>query len=217
MQQKNIFITGGTGYIGKAIIPELLKKGHKVTVLVRKGSENKIIPGCDIIFGSALDETTFADKVNSADSFIHLVGVSHPKPSKAELFKTIDLVSAKASVLAAKKSGVKHFIYISVAHPAPIMKAYIEVRTEAERFIKENLDNATIIRPWYVLGPSHRWPYILYPAYWILKRIPSTKESARRLDLVTLKQMVRTIIKAVESPPSGIRVIEAQEIKKFRS
>jgi uncharacterized protein YbjT (DUF2867 family) len=215
MNPKNIFITGGTGYLGKAIIPKLLKRGHKVTTLVRKGSENKIIPGCNVVFGNALDESTFTDRTYSVDTFIQLVGVSHPKPSKAELFRTVDLVSAKASVIAAKKSGINHFIYISVAHPAPIMKAYIEVRTEVEGFIEKNLNNATIIRPWYVLGPSHRWPYILLPAYWILKRIRSTRESALRLDLVTLRQMVQTIINAVENPPSGIRIIEAVEIKKF--
>jgi len=215
MNHKNIFITGGTGYVGKAVIPELLKKGYKFTALVRKGSEQKIPQGCDVVFGNALDENTFEDKIDSADTFIQLVGVSHPSPSKAEQFKTVDLASAKASVLAAKKSGVKHFIYISVAHPAPIMKAYFEARVEAEKFLRENLSIATIIRPWYVLGQSHRWPYLLLPAYWILKRIPSTKESALRLDLVTLKQMVRTIINAVENPPSGIRIVEVQEIKKF--
>ncbi len=210
---KSIFITGGSGYLGNAVIPELLKQGHKVTALVRKGSENKIPKDCEIVFGNALDENTFAEKINSADTFIHLVGVSHPSPSKAELFKTIDLASAKASIIAAKKSGVTHFIYVSVAHPAPVMKAYIEARTEAESFLKENLNNATIIRPWYILGPSHRWPYILLPAYWILKRIPSTKESALRLDLVTLKQIVKSLINAVENPLSGIRIVEVQEIK----
>jgi uncharacterized protein YbjT (DUF2867 family) len=217
MHNKNIFITGGSGYVGRAIIPELLKRGHKVTALVRKGSENRIIPGCNLVYGNALDESTFVDKVNPADTFIQLVGISHPSPSKAEQFRAVDLVSAKASVFVAKKSGVKHFIYVSVAHPAPIMKAYIEVRTEVESFIKENLNNATIVRPWYVLGPSHRWPYILKPVFWVFKKIPSTKESALRLDLVNLKQMVRTIVNAVENPPPGIRIIEAQEIKKLGS
>ena len=59
---------------------------------------------------------------------MQLVGVSHPSPSKAAEFRSIDLASGQSAVDAAKNAGVQHFVYISVAHPAPVMKAYIEVR-----------------------------------------------------------------------------------------
>jgi len=45
------------------------------------------------------------------------------------------------------------------------MKAYIAVREECEEIIQESGLNATILRPWYVLGPGHRWPYMLLPMY----------------------------------------------------
>ena len=56
---------------------------------------------------------------------MHLVGVSHPSPAKAAEFRSIDLASAKQSVSAARTAAVHHFIYVSVAHPAPIMREYI--------------------------------------------------------------------------------------------
>jgi uncharacterized protein YbjT (DUF2867 family) len=58
-------------------------------------------------------------------------------------------------VSAAKEAGVRHFIYLSVAHPAPMMQAYLEVRIECEQAIQVAGLNATILRPWYVLGPGH--------------------------------------------------------------
>jgi hypothetical protein len=65
-----------------------------------------------------------------------------------------------------------------------------------------------------VLGPGHRWPYLLLPAYWLLERLPATRESARRLGLVSLPQMVRALIFAVENPPaSGARALEVPEIR----
>src|SRR5690348_929364 len=127
---KNIFITGGTGYIGSRVIPLLLEKGYTVNALLRKGSESKLPGGCNAAAGDALDGSTFSDKVKGNDTFIQLVGVAHPGPGKAEEFNKIDLVSVRESVNAAKQGGVKHFIYLSVAEPAPAMHEYIAVRKQ---------------------------------------------------------------------------------------
>src|ERR1051325_11436454 len=129
---KNIFITGGTGYIGSRLIPLLAERGYKVKALVRNGSENKLNGKCEIIIGDALDYKTFVESIAPCEIFIHLVGVSHPGPQKAKLFRLIDLESIKQSVEAAKKAGIKYFIYLSVAQHAPIMKEYQKVRSEGE-------------------------------------------------------------------------------------
>ena len=71
----------------------------------------------------------------------------------------------------------------------------------------------TIVRPWYVLGPGHRWPYALLPMYWLMERLPATRESARRLGLVTLEQMVNALVHAVEHPPATSRIVEVPEIR----
>jgi len=141
------------------------------------------------------------------------VGVSHPSPAKAAQFRAVDLISAKASVAAAVAAGIRHFVYVSVAHPAPVMREYIAARSEAEETIRAAGLNATILRPWYVLGPGRRWPLLLVPAYWILERLPSTRETARRLGLVTLPQMVAALVRAVENPAQGIRIVEVPEIR----
>ena len=73
---------------------------------------------------------------------------------------------------------------------------------------------ATIIRPWYVLGPGHRWPYLLLPVYWILGRIPATRRGTERLGLVTIGQMVAALVHAVEDPVDGVRVIEVPAIRE---
>jgi uncharacterized protein YbjT (DUF2867 family) len=75
----------------------------------------------------------------------------------------VDLVSVQEAVRAAVKSRVSHFVYVSVAHPATVMKDCIAVRSEGEDFIRDAGLNATTQRPWYVLGPGHRWPVILIP------------------------------------------------------
>ncbi len=73
--------------------------------------------------------------------------------------------------------------------------------------------NATILRPWYVLGPGHRWPYALIPFYWIMERIPKFRQGARRLGLVTLQQMIQALQAAVENPANGVRILDVPAIR----
>jgi len=117
-------------------------------------------------------------------------------------------------VAAARAGGIRHFIYVSVAHPAPVMKEYIAVRMEGERLIREAGLAATIVRPWYVLGPGHWWPLALAPAYWLMERLPSTREAALRLGLVRLREMVAALAHAVDDPPSGVRIVEPPGIRQ---
>jgi uncharacterized protein YbjT (DUF2867 family) len=208
-----VFITGATGYVGKPLATQLLQRGHAVRTLVRSGSEKKLPAGCTAITGDALDPNSYLAHVRPADTFVQLVGVSHPNPSKADEFRRIDLTSATGAVTASVQAAVEHFVYVSVAQPAPVMKAYIAVRAECEGKIRASGLNATILRPWYVLGPGHRWPYMLLPMYWLMGLIPATREGASRLGLITLEQMVRALVHAVENPSVGVRTVEVPGIR----
>lgn len=196
------------------MIPKLLNHGHHVRALVREGSENKLPNGCEIVFGDALKKETFAHLIQPSDTFVQLVGTPKPSPAKAKQFLEIDLPSVQASVAAASENNINHFVYVSVAHPAPIMKDYIAVRMEGERLIRESGINATIIRPWYVLGPGHWWAYSLLPIYKIMELIPQTRERATRLGLVKLNQMVAALFNSIENPADGLRVMNVPDIRK---
>ena len=208
-----VFVTGGTGYIGSRLVPPLLSRGHRVRALARPGSERKLPPGCEVVSGDPLRIDSFAGRVAPADTFVQLVGVSHPSPSKAAQFRSVDLASARASADAAARAGVANFVYVSVARPAPMIKAYQQARSEAEDFIRTSGLEATFLRPWYVLGPGHRWPYLLQPFYGIAERIPATREPARRLGLVTIGQMLIALVFAVENPARGVRILEVPQLR----
>ena len=199
--RRHVFVTGGTGYIGSRVIPLLLERGHRVRALVRESSRSRLPNGCEAAVGDALDARTFADAVAPCDTFLQLVGTPRPSPAKAAEFERVDFVSARESASVAQQAGVRHFIYLSVAQPASVMRAYVDVRARGEALIRATGLPATFLRPWYVLGPGHRWPYLLVPAYWLMRRIPSRRESAERLGLITLREMSRAIVRSVEELP----------------
>lgn len=214
MRSNEIFITGGTGYIGSRLIRELVKKNYNVTALVRKDSGKVLPKGVNVVIGNALDASTFSDKIIPSKIFIHMVGVAHPSPRKKQQFVDIDLKSIQESVRAARAKGIEHFIYISVA-PSQIMKDYSDVRMHGEKLIYENFSKATFIRPFYVLGPGHYWPLLLIPVFKILSFSKSGKEKAEKRGLVWIGQMLKVLIWAVENPATGIRILEVRDIKKF--
>jgi len=211
-----VFVTGASGFMGQQLSAELVRRGHTVRGLVRRGSEKRVAPGSEVVIGDPLDASTYRHQIGGGDTFVQLVGVAHPSPAKAAQFRSIDLRSAQQAVSAAAGAGIRHFVYVSVAHPAPVMREYIAARTEGEETIRASGLNATILRPWYVLGPGRRWPLLLLPAYWILGALPNTREAAGRLGLVTLPQMVETMANAIERPPSGVRIVEVPQIRFTR-
>ena len=162
---RRLFITGATGYLGSRLIPLLLGRGHHVTALARRDSASKVLPGCSVIVGNPLEAQTFTKQVQGCDTFVQLVGIPKPAPWKGCQFRAIDGPSAMAVIRAACAAKVQHFIYVSVAHPAPLMKDYIAVRSECEAAIEKAGLIATILRPWYILGPGHWWPMALLPVY----------------------------------------------------
>ena len=83
------------------------------------------------------------------------------------------------------------------------MKAYQTARAIAEGHLAKTALPATILRPFYVLGPGHRWPMALVPVYALLERLPRTRTSALRLGLVTIDQMVAALVWAVDYPARG--------------
>jgi uncharacterized protein YbjT (DUF2867 family) len=210
-----VFVTGGTGYIGRPLIAALLARGFPVHALARPGSAGKLPAGARAVPGDALDAASFRDAVPAGATLVHLVGTPHPNPAKAAEFRRVDLGSIRAATQAAVHAGAGHLVYLSVAQPAPVMRAYIAVREEGEALVRATGIPATILRPWYVLGPGHRWPALLVPVYALLERLPPTRDGARRLGLVTREQMVAALVRAVEEPPpSGVRVLDVPAIRR---
>jgi uncharacterized protein YbjT (DUF2867 family) len=212
---RHVFLTGGTGYLGQRLIRALAGHGHVIRALVRQGSESKLPPGAQAVHGDALHGLSYAAQVAPSDTFVHLVGVSHPSPRKAQEFLRVDLASVEAAVAAASTAEIRHFVYVSVAHPAPTMQAYVAARMQGERVLRESGLPATILRPWYVLGPGHWWPVALLPAYWAAELLPGPRETARRLGLVTIGQMIHAIVHAIEEPVAGLRILDVPHIRRI--
>lgn len=212
---KKIFITGSTGYIGKRLTRSLLQRGHEVIALVRKGSEQKVPQSAITVVGNPFDADSIKTFIPAGAVLVQLLGVPHPSPRKAKQFRDTDLRSIKASAAAAAKAGVNHFVYVSVnMAPSKLMAAYQAVRSEGEAYCLQQKLNCTFLRPWYVSGPGHWWPLLLYPFFGLAELVPAWRRQARQRALVNIQQMVSALVYAVEAAPAPLRIMEIRDIRR---
>lgn len=211
---RRIVIAGANGYIGSRLAACLLQRGHSVTALVH-ASVRRVPAGCTVVHGNSLDIASYTAAAAGSETLVHLVGIAHPSPSKATLFETVDLASARIAARAATASRISHIVYISVARPAPVMHAYISARCRAEKDLAATAIPCTFLRPWYVVGPGHYWPLALLPAYKLFEWLPSTRAAAHRLGLLGINTMLSCLTHAIENPPAATRSWDVPTLRRL--
>ena len=212
-ERRRVVLLGGTGFIGRAVARRLVDRGDDVVAIVRAGSEAKLPGGVRALRGDVTSAASFAGALDSGTTLVALAGIAHPSPAKASLFRSFDLKTGLAAVQATRERQIRQLIYLSVAQPAPIMRAYADVRRQVEGAIVMQRLPATILRPLYVLGPGRQWPIFLAPLYWIAKRVPSLRESALRLDFVSLATLTQALVAAIDHPPAATQIWDVPRIK----
>lgn len=214
LPRPRVVITGATGYLGRSLAERLAANGREVVAVVRPGSSARAPLGSLPFEADALSAESVAGALLPGDTLVHLVGTPRPSPIKGAAFRAVDLPSIEASARAARERAVGHLVYVSVAHPAPVMRDYIEVRRRGEALVAESGRPATVLRPWYVLGPGHWWPLVLLPFYRTARAWPPWRETARRLGLLTHAEMLNALAWSVEHPStSGVRILDVPAIR----
>jgi len=125
MSTKDILVTGGAGYIGAVLVPELLAEGYRVTVFdaflygTNPDSDPIVHEHCTKICGDIRD-FALVDRVleeGGFDAVVHLAAISNDPSSELdhEVTETVNLRAVEHLMHAAKKHGVKRFLYASSA------------------------------------------------------------------------------------------------------
>lgn len=143
-------ITGGTGFVGQAVLDAAEREGLAVRSLARKipaeRSSVKWVPG------SLGDAEALGQLAKDAGAFIHIAGLTNtPDPAEFEVAN----VDGTANVIAAvKDAGIKRFIFVSsLSAREPKLSRYGASKARAEELVQASGLDWTIIRPPGVYGP----------------------------------------------------------------
>lgn len=151
-----ILVTGGTGFIGKALIRQLVESEYPVRTLIRASKESPDLPRgipVEATVSSLSDERGLRAAMVGVDIVYHLASEEW-RGARADLMKT-DIQGTRQVVEAAVQAGVKRFFFVSHldadrASAYPVLKA----KAISEEFIRRSGLNYTIIRSAITYGPG---------------------------------------------------------------
>lgn len=171
----NVFLTGGTGFVGSHTCRALLESGHSVTLFVRNESKARAMfdhPGCTIVVGDILSEADVSAALRGCDTAIHVAAmVSTSKRDAQRVFRT-NLAATKNVIGKAVAGGCKTIIHVSsvtaiydssastLNHQSPLgdaRNAYGRSKVECERYVRSLQAQGAPIHityPGSVIGPD---------------------------------------------------------------
>ena len=176
-QFKNVLVTGGAGYVGHVLTPRLLEEGYNVTVYDRLffGARFPNSPNLRVVQGDIRDIEKFSAALEGQDAILHLACISNDASFELDekLSETINYDAFEPMVIAAKKAGVKRFVYASSSsvygvsdspnvtedHPLVPLTLYNKFKGMCEpQLWQHKADNFTcvVIRPATICGWSPR-------------------------------------------------------------
>src|SRR5688572_3818194 len=145
-----ILVAGSTGLLGSEICRQLTAQQKKVRALVRKTSAPEKIDalkqmGCSLTEGDFKDKASLAVACNGCDTLITTVSstISH---QEGDNIQTVDHDGNLSLVAAAKKTGVKHFIFISGRFDMEIGLSLVTAKRATEQAIINSGMNYTILK-----------------------------------------------------------------------
>ena len=151
-----ILVTGGTGFVGRSLLPQLVEGGHQVRCLLRPSRHSPRLPkgvAVQVAIASLDDERALRTAMTGVDTVIHLVGAEW-RGSSSEVM-VVDTAGTRAVVEAARASGAQRLIYLSHlgadrGSAYPVLKA----KGIAEEFIRQSGLPYTIFRAAMLFGPD---------------------------------------------------------------
>ncbi|MBI5283586.1 MAG: complex I NDUFA9 subunit family protein [Chloroflexi bacterium] len=155
-----ILVSGGTGFVGSAIVRELVRRGERVAVLGRDGAKTRER------FGDAVEAREgdvrlpdqLPDTMQGVDVVINAVQFPNSpieNRRKGWTFEEVDLKGTRNQVDAAKAAGVRRFVYLSgVGASKESDKHWFRYKWEAEKYLQDSGIEWVIIRPTWVYGPG---------------------------------------------------------------
>src|SRR5262245_12589957 len=152
-----VFLTGATGFVGRAVVAALRANGHVVRCLVRRGSERDLqgLGGIERVEGNVLAPDSLEEGIAGCDAVIHLVGIIREIPASEVTFERIHVEGTHNVLEAAKAAGARRYLHMSALGSRPGARSrYHQTKWQAEEAVRASPLAWTIFRPSIIYGPG---------------------------------------------------------------
>jgi uncharacterized protein YbjT (DUF2867 family) len=204
-----ILIVGATGFVGRRLIPELVKKNIKLRLLVRdlakaaplvmKGADIEVVQG-DLVANAGLTEALRG--IHTAYYLVHSMGGK--TLFKNEEYAEKDRTAAKNFMADANAEGLKRIIYLGgLGETKDNLSEHLRSRAEIAKIISSGKPPATVLRAAIIIGAEGASYEMLR---YLVERLPvmiTPKWVETRIQPIAIKDVLAYLVGCLLTPETA--------------
>ena len=205
---KVVLVTGGSGFIGSALVPTLVAAGYRPRLLVRR-TPAEASPTVEVVIGDVSDPRDLSAAATGADAIVHLAAATSSGRLDPATAYRVDVGAAAALVEASRASGAR-VIAISTQHvylPRPGL--YGRTKRMADRILLDSGIPVTVLRPSLVYGAGTRGVFVKLAG--LVRRLPIVPvvgPGTWRMRPVSLDDLLSVIVEVLGRPELAGRIYD---------
>lgn len=204
-----IFVTGGTGFVGREVVRQLYGAGHKVRCLVRDIEQGKRLlpPMVELQQGDLTDPENFKAGLKDCQAVIHLIGIILEKG--AATFERIHVQGTADLLKAASEAGIRRFVHMSaLGSRADAKSRYHRTKYQAEQAVTQSGLDWTIFRPSVIFGPGDQFVNLIARIIKSAPIVPVIGRGESRIQPISVRNVAACFALAVGNSLSYRKVYE---------
>ncbi len=202
MKPQSIVVLGGTGFVGRHLVPRLQQDGHAITVLSRnrdKRRELGVLPRVRIVNADVHDHAILARELAGADVAINLVGILNERRGRGNDFRAAHVELTRSLIAACGEARVARLVQMSALRAGEGTSGYLRTRGEAEALVRASPLAWTIFRPSVIFGDGDGLFFRFASLLRIAPVLPIARAQAR-FQPVHVRDVAEAFARAIAHP-----------------
>lgn len=192
---RRVVVAGGTGFVGRHLVPRLLSRGHEVRVLARTppASDPSELDWRRV---DITDRASLEGSLAGYETLLHLVGI--PEERGDRTFRRVHVEGTRNLLAEAVRAGIRRVVYVSAAGARSEGSPFFRSKYAAEVEVRESGLESVVFRPCIIYGPGDRFTTNLAALLRRLPVFPVLGAGSLRLQPVSIEDATDALAQAVE-------------------